>query len=75
MRRSKERPFQAEGVSRFDSMIRSRKCSLSHETEGLTCRLLGEAEDKPQLGRKKEARNFRETLGWRAASVEAGGRA
>lgn len=75
MRRSKERTFQAEGVSWFDSMIRSRKCSLSHETEEPTCCLLGEAEDNTQLGKKKEARNLRGMLGWRAAGVEAGGRA
>jgi hypothetical protein len=51
----------AKRVPWLVGVIRSQKCNLSRGDECEDCRGLVETEDKPQLGRQKEARNFRVT--------------
>lgn len=61
--------FMAKRVPWLVGMIRSQKCNLSRGDECEDCRGLVEAEDKPQLGRQKEARNFRVTWNCRCMVV------
>ena len=50
--------FMAKMVAWLVGMIRSQKCNLSRGAECEDCRGLVEPEEKPQLGRQKEALNF-----------------